>query len=143
METFFLPANQPISDMLHTICHLYICGYVNEIQSLVFNHTFQALKTLMIGCHCFVETREFVIDSVPCLEIVRINYECFTIDDEEREDGLFRIHNCPSLSQLEIGNSSFQDFRFFEISNVNSLQSIKFGNTCFEYADCSLKGGFI
>lgn len=139
-ERFFLPENQPISDLSHTICHLYICGYMNEVQSLVFNHLFQSLQSITIGCHCFVEAREFVIDSVSCLELVKIGYECFNIDEEEREDGFFRIHNCPTLSHLEIGNNSFQDFKFFEVSHVNSLQSIRFGNTCFEYADCSLKG---
>ena len=41
---------------------------------------------------------------------------------------------------MEIGGSSFRDFKSFELSNVNSLQSIKFGDECFKFADFSLKG---
>ena len=64
----------------------------------------------------------------------------FRIGDEERDDGVCRITNCPNLRQLEIGDYSFGDFKSFELSNVNSLQSINFGSGCFQYADFSLKG---
>ena len=50
------------------------------------------------------------------------------------------ITNCPNLTQLEIGDHSFGDFKSFELSNLNSIQSIKFGDFCFKYADFSLKG---
>ena len=101
---------------------------------------FKRLKRIEIGNQCFQHVREFVIDGLPSLESVKIGEWCFTIDEEERDDGLCRITNCPNLRQLEIGGGSFIDFKSFEISNVNSLQSIEFGNNCFGNSDFSLKG---
>ena len=74
------------------------------------------------------------------MESVKIGKECFRIGEEERDDGVCRITNCPNLCQLEIGYKSFEDFKSFELSNLNSLQSIRFGDGCFGYADFSLKG---
>ena len=89
----------------------------------------------------FKHVREFVIDGLERLESVKIGSSYFRLDDEERDDGVCRITNCPNLWQLEIGDHSFVDFKSFEISNLNSLQSINFGDCCFQYAeDFSLKG---
>ena len=75
------------------------------------------------------------------LESVKIGEKCFRISDEECDDGVCRITNCPNLRQLEIGDGGFRDFNQFELSNVNSLQSITFGEDCFWYAgNCILKG---
>ena len=101
---------------------------------------FTRLKRIEIGNQCFQHVREFVIDGLESLESVKIGEWCFTIDEEERDDGLCRITNCPNLRQLEIRSGSFADFQSFELSNLNSIQSIKFGNGCFKYANCSLKG---
>ena len=60
-----------------------------------------------------------------------IGESCFRISDEERDDGICRITNCPNLRQLEISDDSFEDFQPFELSNLNSIQSIKFGDVCF------------
>ena len=98
------------------------------------------LKRIEIGNECFKHVREFVIDGLERLESVIFGKWCFRIGDEERDDGICRIMNCPNLRQLEIDNQSFRDFKSFELSNVNSLQSIKFGDSCFRYADLSLKG---
>ena len=100
------------------------------------------LKRIEIGYGCFENVREFVLDGLVSLESVKIGGVCFRIsyDDEERDDGVCRITNCPNLRQLEIGNYSFRNFKSFELSNVNSLQSIDFGVDCFRYADCVLKG---
>ena len=81
-----------------------------------------------------------MLDGLESLESVKIGEDCFRIDREKRDDGICQITNCPNLTQLEIGNDSFEDFKSFELSNLNSIQSIKFGNRCFNYADCSLKG---
>ena len=104
------------------------------------NNSFHQLKSITIGNDCFQSVREFVIDGLESLESVIIGSNCFRIDDEERDDGICRITNCPNLRQLEIGKWSFQDFKSFELSNLNSLQSIKFGYSCFCCADFSLKG---
>ena len=98
------------------------------------------LERIEIGNDCFQHVREFVIDGLESLESVKIGEVCFRIDEEERDDGLCRITNCPNLRELEIDNYSFQDFKSFELSNLNSIQFIKFGDDCFKYADFSLKG---
>ena len=81
-----------------------------------------------------------MIDGLESLESVKVDWGCFRIGDERRDDGICRITNCPNLRQLEVGTYSFYDFKSFELSNVDSLQSIKFGDWCFFYADFSLKG---
>ena len=64
---------------------------------------------------------------------MKIDDWCFTIDEEEHDDGVCRITHCPNLRQLEIGWQSFRDFKSFELSNLNSIQSIEFGGKCFKY----------
>ena len=86
-----------------------------------------------------------MLDGLESLESVKIGNWCFGIDydddeEEERDDGICLITNCPNLCQLEIGDYSFVDFKSFELSNLNSLQSINFGDYCFFYTDFSLKG---
>ena len=111
-----------------------------NITTLHFSPLLVRLKRIEIGYSCFKYVREFVIDGLESLESVEIGDYCFTIDNIERDDGICRITNCPNLTQLEIGDLSFRDFKSFELSNLNSLQSIKFGEDCFIYADFSLKG---
>ena len=111
-----------------------------NITSLHFTYILIRLKRIEIGNRCFQHVRKFVLDVLESVESVKIGMQCFIINGEERNDGICRITNCPNLSQLEIGNWSFQDFKSFELSNLNSIQSIKFGRACFPYADFSLKG---
>ena len=99
-----------------------------------------SLQSIEFGDECFLHVREFVIDGLESLEVMKIGEYCFRIDDKERDDGLCRITNCPNLRQLKIGWSSFEDFKSFELFNLNSLQSIEFGHKCFYYADFLLKG---
>ena len=82
---------------------------------------FKKLKRIEIGNQCFKHVREFVIDGLESLESVKIGCDCFRIGEEERDDGLCRITNCPNLRQLEIGDHSFQYFKEFKLSNLNSL----------------------
>ena len=123
----------------------------DNITSLHLSPLLVRLKRIEIGNQCFKHVREFVIDGLESLKSVKIGEKCFrttALDDMSNEDilsyiptnGICRITNCPNLRQLEIGWSSFQDFKSFELSNLNSIQSIKFGDSCFFYADCSLKG---
>ena len=140
-ERYFVPPNQSIDDIPIDIKHLYFCGNNDDIDKLDFSAlSFTNLKSITIGQGCLKDVREFVIDGLESLESVKIGDECFYIDNNERDDGLCRIMNCPNLRQLEIGDWSFHDYKSFELSNVNSIQSIKFGNSCFGYADFSLKG---
>ena len=141
-DRYFIPPNQSIEDIPTDIQHLFICRceeYRDE-KLILSTNSFNQLKSITIGSSCFQNIREFVIDGLESLEIVKISGNCFRISDEERDDGVCQITNCPNLHQLEIGYGSFEDFKSFEISNINSLQSIKFGECCFWYADFSLKG---
>ena len=141
-ERYFLPPNQSINDIPTDIQHLFICGFVKYRDERLFLSTYLSyqLKSITIGCFCFKHVREFVIDGLARLESVKIGGWCFRISDDERNDGICRITNCPNIHQLEIGDFSFKDFKSFELSNLNSIQSIKFGEYCFQYADFSLKG---
>ena len=101
---------------------------------------FNKLRRIEIGNKCFKHVREFVVDGLENLENVKIGRYCFRTSNSERDDGVCRITNCSNLRQLEIGDSSFEDFKSFELSNLNSIQSVKFGHNCFVFADFSLKG---
>ena len=94
----------------------------------------------MICSRCFKNVREFTLDDLPSLNSVKIGLECFTFGFEERNDGSFRISNCPDLRHLEIGHNAFGDYKTFELSNVNSLQSIDIGSNCFAFSDLKIKG---
>ena len=139
-DNYFIPVDQPITDIPSDVINLFICGYDQLFDQSIFLHSFSKLQTIVIGSNCFNHVREFVIDGLASLESVKIGEYSLGMDGEERDDGVCRITNCPNLRQLEIGDDSFWDFKSFELSNVNSLQSIYFGNSCFYYADFSLKG---
>ena len=87
------------------------------ITSLHFSSLFIRLKKLEIGNKCFQNVRVFVLDGLENLESVKIGDGCFRISTEDRGDGVCRITNCPSLTQLEIGHQSFNDFKKFELLN--------------------------
>ena len=87
-----------------------------------------------------MNVREFVLDGMEQLESVKIGEKGFRISWNLRGNSVCQIMNCPNLTQLEIGDESFRDFKQFELSNVNSLQSITFEGNCFWFADCILKG---
>ena len=99
------------------------------------------LKTIVIGDECFGKVRLFELDRLSELESVVIGQKSFTIakthDDisnSKRNDGVYRIVNCPKLKSIQIGYYSFGDYHSFELSNLPSLQSIDIGRDCFHYA---------
>ena len=96
-----------------------------------------SLKIIEIGGDCFRNARVFEIDNMSSLESVSIDSSSFYISSSERNDGRCRICNCPNLKDISF-NSSFIDFKYFEISNLKSLKSIYFGNN-FYYADFVLQ----
>ena len=108
------------------------------------------LKRIEIGSSCFQNTRGFILENLNCLEEVKVGEHCFRFKygsnlyqkSDERNDGIFRIVNCPKLRTLQLGDNSFCDFKTFHISNVNSLSSIDFGKCCFVFSDFSLKGNY-
>ena len=99
------------------------------------------LKHIVIGDECFGKVRLFELDRLSELESVVIGQKSFTIaktDDDisnsKRNDGVYRIVNCPKLKSIQIGYYSFGDYHSFELSNLPSLQSIDIGRDCFHYA---------
>ena len=98
------------------------------------------LQSLTVSNECLTTVRTFELDGLDQLERVEIGERCCRISEEEREDGLFCITNCPSLHVLKIGKGSFVDFKQFSLSGVNSLKSIEFGGNGFKYANFILRG---
>ena len=108
---------------------------------------FPRLKRIEIGSNCFQNVRGFVLTNLLNLHNVKIGEECFRIKNsfdwkEDRSDGIFRIRNCPNLSKVKLGDNSFCDFKYFDISELNSLHSIDFGRECFWFSDFCLKGEY-
>ena len=103
---------------------------MNDIIS--FNITNNSnLKRIVIGESCYRRVREFELDVLSELESVKIGQQSFRISDDERNDGSYRIVNCPKLKSIEIGQNSFNDYRSFELNNLPSLQSIDIRERCF------------
>ena len=93
-----------------------------------------ALKSIVIGSNCFGRVRSFELDGLNKLESVVIGEESFRISEDERNDGSYRIVNCPKLKSIQIGDGSFYDYHSFELNNLPSLQSIDIGGWyCFGY----------
>lgn len=101
----------------------------------------ERLKRVDIGNRSLKYIREFVVDGLNQLESVRIGDWCLCISGQERDDGIFKITNCPKLRELYIGDYSCIDYSQFIVSNVDSLQSIEFIRNCFQFAEkCTIKG---
>ena len=104
-------------------------------------------KRIVIGDGRFRKVRVVELDGLSELESVVIGTWSFTyakedddIRNSERNDGSYRIVNCPKLKSIQIGRESFRDYHTFELNNLPSLQSIDIGMYCFEYAPFSLIG---
>ena len=92
------------------------------------------LKRIQIGNDCFGKVRVFELDGLSELESVVIGKNSFRISDAERNDGDYRIVNCPRLKSIQIGYESFRDYHSFELINLHSLQSIDIGEDSFFWA---------
>ena len=107
-------------------------GYFNGKYIASFNISNNGvLKSIVIGDNCFENGRVFELDGLCELESVVIGKESFWISDYERNDGSYRIVNCPKLKSIQIGYESFYDYHSFELNNLPSLQSIDIGVRCF------------
>ena len=110
-------------------------GHFSENNITTFNITNNGkLKRIQIGNDCFGKVRVFELDGLSELESVVIGNESFRISGNERNDGSYRIVNCPKLKSIQIGNRSFYDYHSFELNNLPSLQSIDIGEWCFRWA---------
>ena len=90
-----------------------------------------SLQILYIGNGCFRNVRVFELDGLCELESVVIGKESFRFGYDERNDGSYRVVDCPKLKSIQIGYVSFRDYHSFELNNLPSLQSIEIGENCF------------
>ena len=109
-------------------------GVFNNREPFIPSFYMHSLKRIVIGDECFGKVRVFELDGLGELESVVIGKESFRIDDKERNDGSYRIVNCPKLKSIQIALWSFRDYHSFELNNLPSLQSIVLGIWCFHYA---------
>lgn len=150
-EQYFNLPFQSFKEIPGDVENLYLCEYGKYAGLKFFNisHQFPNLRSLTIGCECFKKVREFILDGLEYLKMVKIAYNCFSPSYEEERDGesdsddeykgsKCRIANCPNLNSLEIHDECFNRFYHLELRNVNSLQSINIGSDCFTNADFSL-----
>ena len=104
--------------------------YDGNVTELKLNELVR-LKRIVIGDYNFVKVRVFELDGLSELESVEIGQDSFRISEKERNDGSYRIVNCPKLKSIQIDNESFRDYNSFEMNNLPSLQSIDIGRYCF------------
>ena len=106
----------------------------NNENTLILPFFLCSLKRIVIGDRCFGKVRVFELNGLDELESVEIGQDSFRISDKERNDGSYRIVNCPKLKSIQIGQYSFNDYHSFELNNLPSLQSIDMCGYCFYYA---------
>ena len=107
-------------------------GYFNGNNIASFNISNNGvLKSIVIGGNCFGKVRVFELDGLSELESVNVGGGSFRISGDRRNDGSYRIMNCPKLKSIQIGGHSFDDYHSFELNNLPSLQSIDIGYYCF------------
>ena len=107
-------------------------GYFNDDSITSFNITnSRSLKRLEIGENCYGKVRVFDLNGLSELESVVIGQKSFRFGYDERNDGSYRIVNCPKLKSIQIGHWSFEDYHSFELKNLPSLQSIDMGEDSF------------
>jgi len=102
-----------------------------------------SLQILYIGNGCFGKVRVFELDGLSELESVVIGESGIRIDRKERNDGSYRIVNCPKLKSIQIGDGSLYDYHSIELNNLPSLQSIDIGQECFHWAPSFSMTGLI
>ena len=109
-------------------------GYFNDDNITSFNITNnRSLKRIEIGENCYGKVRVLDLNGLSELESVVIGQKSFRISDDERNDGSYRIVNCPKLKSIQIGIDSFNDYHSFELNNLPSLQFIDIGRKCFSW----------
>ena len=94
------------------------------------------MQYLEIGDDSFKNVNTFNINGLSKLTLIYIGKSSFTLESENALYS-FRLLNCDSLINLEIGQYSFSEYTgVIEISNLPSLENIKIGileyvSSCF------------
>ena len=127
-------------------------GSLDEADSFILQGWANSLKRIVIGSHCYLNAKKFIVDQLEQLESVEIGEIAFTqnsgnnvydgvIDTPEIEKlfvNFFQISNCGKLKSIQIGNSSFSYCRRFKLHGLPSLHSIQLGDSNF-FTTLSLK----
>ena len=110
----------------------------NRVSSFILSLPLQSMKRIVIGNDCFANVRLFELNELRSLESVSISNRSFShIKDDQVlwntrcEGGICRILNCPRLQSIQIGDYSFSDYQFLELTNLPSLDSVSWGECCF------------
>lgn len=91
-------------------------GYLINLEKIIFSHRRRQ----------FMYIREFVLDGLPKLSFFQCFCQCANDSDDfyfpgEKDYGLLRIRNCPSLKKIMIGAYAFSGYQEFELSNLPLL----------------------
>ena len=112
----------------------------SESESFILHSFIHSLKQIVIRSSSFGKVRVFELNGLSKLESVAVAERSFSyskiygdIEDNERNDGVCRIVNCPKLKSIQIGKQSFSDYHSLELSNLPSLQSINADENCFRW----------
>ena len=98
-------------------------GYFNYDNITSFKITNnRSLKRIEIGENCYGKVRVFDLDGLSELESVVIGQKSFRISDDERNDGSYRIVNCPKLKSIDMGEYCFHYAPSFSLTGlINGL----------------------
>ena len=121
---------------------------LEDAKEFVLQGWLNSLKRIVIGSHCYLNAKKFIVDQLEQLESVEIGENCFTQEigengfgeelyypeKEKQSVDIFQISNCGKLKSIQIGYKSFYHYHSFELNNLPSLQSIDIGSFGFEYA---------
>ena len=112
-----------------------------------------SLKEMVIGDNCFKNVTSFEMDGYNELECVKIGDNSFTLSLYSSQNngyeklvtrcGEFKLENCISLKQLQIGNGVFSWYSSIILSNVPSLKSIIIKNECYKLVSHFVIDGLI
>lgn len=101
------------------------------------------LKQIAIGEACLGQVHSFSIGYMNELESITVQEEsctnCRCVNDlvtRCREEGSFRVSNCPKLKSIRISDFAFSDYTSIDLDKLPSLQSIEMGSFCFYSVSC-------
>lgn len=120
----------------------------NRVEQFLLPCLFQSLKQLVIGDCCFQHVKQFLVDGLNELEIIRIGEWCFSfssrwdvIRDSTDKSASCRIRNCPKLESIRSGDYSFSSYHSFELETLPSLKTLELGKKCcYSCPEFSLAG---
>ena len=84
---------------------------------------YKELKRISIGDNSYVHVNEVRLEGLSKLETLTIGTNSFN-----GNNGYFYLKDCPLLSDVQIGVTSFRSFSYSYIENLASLESIVFGS---------------